>query len=473
VPKELDSNIQIVANYLKSLKEKKIDGYDLIFPNVTPIDFKNHVIIYTKAKAKQKKVINLDAEKLSPKECQKLIFDVIKETIPNPTYYQIMSFINVLAVQLKKLNRNFYLNAFQLILTGKNINYIRTFIVESFIKLTKHFTEGAFTNLIKGQEKLHRSILFSEYDEKTDIDNAMNDLANDRHTVISFDQIDPSLLFFHEGDGESFSIITNKNQKDKEYINLLNLKNSQGTKNDILKSLPNQKNFTKIEFLEELKNILDVKNPIKAEPNSEWKSFEEITGNYVFTADNFVKMVLILLRIRSNIPVIMMGETGCGKTSLIRKLSELKNNGNANKMKILNIHAGTNDNDIIDFINTKVIPDALNLEKENKKEREKRKKNQQLFEEDKIWVFLDEINTCKSMGLISELICKHTCQGKPLPSDIVFIAAYNPYRKRENKGPKEIKQVGLDVKFANQQKKLLTFLFYLRGNSTIFLFFFL
>jgi hypothetical protein len=124
---------------------------------------------------------------------------------------------------------------------------------------------------------------------------------------------------------------------------------------------------------------------------------------------------------------------------------------------MLNIHAGTNDNDIIDFINTKVIPDALKLEKENKKEREKRKKNQQLFEEDKIWVFLDEINTCKSMGLISELMCKHTCQGKPLPSDIVFIAACNPYRKRENKGPKEIKQVGLDVKFANQQKKLLIF----------------
>jgi hypothetical protein len=246
VPKELDSNIQIVANYLKSLKEKKIDGYDLIFPNVTPIDFNNHIITYKKTK--QKKVIKLDAEKLSPKECQKLIFDVIKETIPNPTYYQIMSFINVLAVQLKKLNRNFYLNAFQLLLTGKNINYIRTFIVESFIKLTKHFTEGAFTNLIKGQEKLHRSILFSEYDEKTDIDNAMNDLANDRHTVISFDQIDPSLLFFHEGDGESFSIITNKKPKDKEYINLLNLKNSQGTKNDILKSLPIRKISQKLNF---------------------------------------------------------------------------------------------------------------------------------------------------------------------------------------------------------------------------------
>ena len=39
VPNELDSNIQIVSNYLKVLKEDKINKFDLIFPNITPIDF--------------------------------------------------------------------------------------------------------------------------------------------------------------------------------------------------------------------------------------------------------------------------------------------------------------------------------------------------------------------------------------------------------------------------------------------------
>ena len=66
-------------------------------------------------------------------------------------------------------------------------------------------------------------------------------------------------------------------------------------------------------------------------------------------------MALILLRIRAKIPVIMMGETGCGKTSLIRKLSEMLNNGDKNKMKILNIHAGTNDKEIIRFLEKNVI----------------------------------------------------------------------------------------------------------------------
>lgn len=63
-------------------------------------------------------------------------------------------------------------------------------------------------------------------------------------------------------------------------------------------------------------------------------------------------MILILFGIRENIPTIMMGETGCGKTSLIRKLSELINNGQSN-MKILNIHAGIKDEEIFDFLKLK------------------------------------------------------------------------------------------------------------------------
>ena len=65
-------------------------------------------------------------------------------------------------------------------------------------------------------------------------------------------------------------------------------------------------------------------------------------------------MFLILIRLRAGIPVIMMGETGCGKTSLIRKLSELQNNGKC-LLVIDNIHAGHHDEDIINFIENKVI----------------------------------------------------------------------------------------------------------------------
>ena len=44
-----------------------------------------------------------------------------------------------------------------------------------------------------------------------------------------------------------------------------------------------------------------------------------------------------------------MGETGCGKTKLIEMASQLINKGK-NKLEKLNIHAGIQDEDIIDFI---------------------------------------------------------------------------------------------------------------------------
>ena len=128
------------------------------------------------------------------------------------------------------------------------------------------------------------------------------------------------------------------------------------------------------------------------------------------------------------------------------------NNGDKNRMKILNIHAGTSDRDIIRFLEKKVIPQAKRLEEQEKKEAEKTKAKDKdfIYYEKKFWVFLDEINTCKSMGLISEMMCKHTYQGKPLPSNIAFIGACNPYRY----DTKKIKEkVGLNAKNAKKQIK--------------------
>jgi len=125
---------------------------------------------------------------------------------------------------------------------------------------------------------------------------------------------------------------------------------------------------------------LNIKNPIynsdKDEMNKNLKSIDEIVGDYVFTTDNFIKMILILLRIRENIPIIMKGEIGWGKTSLIRKLSGLINNGKS-KMKILDIHAGIIDQDIFDFLYHKEMDADKNIIEEAEalqKEEEIRKK---------------------------------------------------------------------------------------------------
>lgn len=69
-------------------------------------------------------------------------------------------------------------------------------------------------------------------------------------------------------------------------------------------------------------------------------------NNIVFTLDNFMKLVLIYLRVRCHLPIILMGETGVGKTSLVDYLSKVID---AECMTI-NIHAGITDDEIARFM---------------------------------------------------------------------------------------------------------------------------
>jgi len=94
-----------------------------------------------------------------------------------------------------------------------------------------------------------------------------------------------------------------------------------------------------------MKELLKIPNEVDrdvGELKSLLSIIEEKDNNYVITNDNFKKMVLLTYRIKANIPVIIMGETGCGKTSLIIKLNQILNNGKIT-VQIVNIHPGIND----------------------------------------------------------------------------------------------------------------------------------
>ena len=484
VEEKLDNNIQIVANYLNLLDTdiKSLNNRDLYFKGIN-----DNLGLKTFSEAKV----------LSQSKCQELIFSKIKEKIKNPNYYQISSFINVLGMQLRKFSQNNLLSVSYL--SEVEMEDMRSYIINNFIKLTNYFTENGFIDLVNNQMKNYKKSR-GNFDEDKDNQEAIDKLAKvgEKNQQILFEKLDPSLLIFEEGNGEFFSVISNGKNKEesKKYTNLMkklgfsfNLDNSKdddkqkvflellqnilGITNEIGKKedykneqrkISNKGNKNKKKKLKKNDKIIEDDGYDEEEESEEEESEEEeaekkegerrkslyeIKEKYVFTADNYLKMALILLRIRAKIPVIMMGETGCGKTALIRKLSEMLNNGDKNKMKILNIHAGTSDKDIIKFLEKKVIPKAKRLEKLEREKTEKYKEEKLINYEKQIWVFLDEINTCKSMGLISEMLCKHSYQGKSLPSNIAFIAACNPYRYPEKN--KHIQKVGLDAKNATKQ----------------------
>ena len=119
---------------------------------------------------------------MKQKECEDLIFKEIKKYIEKPNYYQIKSFIDILATEFKKFSQKFFI---AYLLKENNIkNKIRPFIDKSLIKITNHFTKGAFTEIVKSQQKTYDT-LFGQYDEVKDIEKVNEDLSNCNHEIVS------------------------------------------------------------------------------------------------------------------------------------------------------------------------------------------------------------------------------------------------------------------------------------------------
>ncbi len=124
------------------------------------------------------------------------------------------------------------------------------------------------------------------------------------------------------------TIITIRDKNSEEYKHSEDLYNSGKIKENLI----DYNTLNNKGFLREINKVLSL--------NQREEELLKIEPNYVFTTDNFIKILLITLKIRAKVPIIMMGETGCGKTSLIDKLK-------CYKMRILNIHGGISNKDII------------------------------------------------------------------------------------------------------------------------------
>ena len=370
-----DSNISIVAEVLSMYDKGTIDRIN----------------------------INLDAPiNKSAAECEKIFNKYFK--LENQNYYQKMNFIKILAVQFTKLTNNPYFDC-SLAANPDIIAKARKNIISNFISLTQVFTKSPFDTVLVRQKRAME--IFGNYDDAKMKEDEINVLADEKgkEQVFSFDLIKPSLVFFNK-DGASISIITNNDKKDKEYQALKELWNSQNKVGQKTEELIDYKNMQHDKFIEQIKILFS----LDTFTEQDIKNICEKLGNYIFVSDNFIKMVRILLNIEAKIPVILMGETGVGKTKLLEMLATLYGKGNL-YWKKLQIHAGTTDKKIIKFI-----------ERITKEVKEEGRENELT------WIFFDEINTCNSLGLITEIMCNHTYLGKPINKNFVFLGACNPYR---------------------------------------------
>eukprot|EP00339_Tiarina_fusa_P012556 CAMPEP_0117006680 /NCGR_PEP_ID=MMETSP0472-20121206/6824_1 /TAXON_ID=693140 ORGANISM="Tiarina fusus, Strain LIS" /NCGR_SAMPLE_ID=MMETSP0472 /ASSEMBLY_ACC=CAM_ASM_000603 /LENGTH=1949 /DNA_ID=CAMNT_0004708219 /DNA_START=485 /DNA_END=6331 /DNA_ORIENTATION=+ len=202
------------------------------------------------------------------------------------------------------------------------------------------------------------------------------------------------LLFSNEVHVVRFLSLDPKKMRDRMHPGLLNhLQQNRINVGEDLDSLNGE--FHKI-----LSSVTEVKRSANA-----GKAL--LDGKYCLTGDSLLKMLAIFARLRCGVPVVLMGECGCGKTMLIKYLCAWM----GVTLLILDVHGGTSEEDIVGIFAkaSAIVADGT-------------KKN--------VFVFLDEINTCAHMALMNEAICHRSIRGKRIGDGIHILAALNPYRKR-------------------------------------------
>uniref|UniRef100_A0A8C0I728 E3 ubiquitin-protein ligase RNF213 n=1 Tax=Balaenoptera musculus TaxID=9771 RepID=A0A8C0I728_BALMU len=159
---------------------------------------------------------------------------------------------------------------------------------------------------------------------------------------------------------------------------------------------------------------------------------------YELTTDNMLKILAIEMRFRCGIPVIIMGETGCGKTRLIKFLSDLRRGGaDTDTMKLVKVHGGTAANMIYSKVREAEALACFNKDQ---------------FQLDTI-LFFDEANTTEAISCIKEVLCDRTVGGKPLVKDsgLHIIAACNPYRKHTQEMICRLESAGLGYRVSAEE----------------------
>ncbi|WAR07210.1 RN213-like protein, partial [Mya arenaria] len=157
------------------------------------------------------------------------------------------------------------------------------------------------------------------------------------------------------------------------------------------------------------------------------------TGNLVDQQTNRILEQGIMAQNLCDIPVIIMGETGCGKTRLIKFMCELQSppGVDVKNMILMKVHGGTTNEDIKRKVNEAENAARVNIENYGR----------HMY----TVLFFDEANTTEAIGLIKEIMCDKSIAGKRLAlcENLKIVAACNPYRKHSDELIKKLEQAGL------------------------------
>ncbi|KAL4237385.1 hypothetical protein ACF0H5_002103 [Mactra antiquata] len=325
--------------------------------------------------------------------------------------------IDVLADQLKKFSCSSFFKVCRIadMIEHNVVPTIRSNLVKSIIEVSRDFSTRSVNACRTEQDT---TVSYAELVEASTKDIATS-AVNRTSGMIRWEESNHLIFVFHNQNIQTLSVMYR--DKDKLPKNIYKMFEMQ-----MNKPLPNYDKMKQSELRQLLQRVARYhKTPLTEQ------QLVNMSTDYALTPDNLLKMVLIMMRVLSRVPVVIMGETGCGKTSLIRYLAKVCDV----PFQVMNIHAGTNPADVIYKIKELNTLCRYNLDKQ-------------------YWLFLDEINTSEAVGLICSSICHHRCCDIDLMPNLIIMGACNPYKLRTAEA---IKTAGLAGKVKTDDLSKLTY----------------
>ncbi|XP_061079146.1 E3 ubiquitin-protein ligase rnf213-alpha [Conger conger] len=351
-------------------------------------------------------------------QCLQMLF--VYCGIMDPSWAELRNFVWFLNLQLRDCETSVFC---QMDFVGDTLHGFKNFVVDFMILMAKDFATPSLS--ISDQSPGRQQV---DLAGATEADLAPFRLRkrweSEPHPYIFFndDHVSMTFIGFHLKVNQQNGVdAIDPLRKTVIKQNVMSQELYEGLK---LQKVPFNIDFDQLprgEKIERLCNVLGIQWPFDPDET------------YELTTDNMLKMLAIHMRFRCGIPVIIMGETGCGKTRLVKFLCEMRRSGvPTENMKLVKVHGGTTS----DMIYTKVR-EADDIALSNKQE----------YGFDSI-LFFDEANTTEAVSSIKEVLCDGTVKGEPFTHNtgLQIIAACNPYRKHSDKMIERLESAGLGYK---------------------------
>lgn len=337
--------------------------------------------------------------------------------VSDPSWAELRNFVWFLNFQLRDCETSVFCNP---AVTGDLLTGFKTFVVDFMILMAKDFATPSLSISDQSPGRLSMN-LTGMRDEDLAPFQIRKRWETELHPYIFFNDDHESMTFigFHlQPNEQKYVDAIDPSSRRVIKKNIMTLQLYENLK---LQGVPFNIDFDGLERGEKIERLCRVLG-------IQWPMDPDET--YELTTDNILKMLAIHMRFRCGIPVIIMGETGCGKTRLIKFLCELQRSGVATEnMKLVKVHGGTTSEMIYSKVREAEAMAFI---------------NNQDYSFDSV-LFFDEANTTEAISSIKEVLCDKTVRGESFTQDnrLQIIAACNPYRKHKDEMIQRLESAGL------------------------------